>query len=286
MIYVTGAAGFIGSHLVEKLKSDDHKVEYCDIRDSKMIQPEDLLYKFSYDKPSVVFHLGAISSTTETNTAAITENNIHLSCKILEFCLKENIPLVYASSASVYGLGDHGFSEDEPCTPLNYYAISKTSFDTFVLQKIKDNPLSRVFGLRYFNVYGNNEDHKGDMASPIHKFIKQSRDLGKIKVFKGSEFFLRDFVHVDDVIAITCAAERFNTPGIYNVGTGVSRSFMDVANNIASLTGCEVIEVPFPKRLVGKYQKYTKSDNTKIDSAGYDCRRISLEEGIKRTLKL
>jgi len=286
VIYVTGAAGFIGTHLVDAIRKTDDGVACCDIRDTSMIHPSRLIEHMKNNNPSIVFHLGAISSTTETNTVSMTIHNILLSCAILEYCIENNIPMVYSSSASVYGLGKHGFGEDAQLTPLNYYAISKASFDAFALQKIKDNPAARVYGLRYFNVYGKNEDHKGAMASPIHKFLKQSREHGTIKVFEGSENFHRDFVHVDDVVSITLAVNKFTKSGIYNVGTGTPTSFMDVANIVSDITGAQIVEIPFPNALLKKYQEYTCSDNTKINDMGCHTDRIDIEKGIKRVLSI
>ena len=276
---VTGAKGFIGSHLVKHLNDP---IE-CDIKKGLGVWSPDEI-DIHFKDIDTVYHLGAISSTTETNTHKIVENNILLSCKLLEECINRDIPFVYASSASVYGLGEHGFSENSLMTPLNYYAISKASLDTIVLQKIKDNPSSQIVGLRYFNVYGTNEDHKGDQASPVHKFIKQSIENSTIKIFEGSEDFLRDFIHVDDVVQMTLSANSFSKSGIYNVGTGKARSFMEVANIISDLTNSRISEIPFPKKLIGKYQAYTRSDNTKINSVYADRSRISLEEGIKKVL--
>jgi ADP-L-glycero-D-manno-heptose 6-epimerase len=168
-----------------------------------------------------------------------------LSCELLEACIARDIPFIYASSASVYGLGASGFSEDTPLAPLNYYAISKAYFDTVVSQKIIDNPNAKIVGLRYFNVYGSGEEHKGDMASPIHKFFKQAGEKGEIQIFKGSENYLRDFIHVSDIVRITKNAISL-APGIYNVGTGKARSFYDVANIISNITGAAIKEIPFP----------------------------------------
>ena len=279
MICITGASGFIGGHLLKLL--DTANVVCCDPRDSSMIQPEDLLEQLNKTPPSIVYHLGAVSSTTETNTHLISVNNISFSCELLEFCIDRSIPFVYASSASVYGLGGFGFKESTRSDPMNYYAISKACFDDIVLQKIADNPKSKIFGMRYFNVYGNGEEHKGDMASPIHKFIRQS-ELGEIKIFKGSKNFLRDFVHVRDVVKMTSVAHTFK-PGIYNVGTGRARSFLEVARVISDITGVEVVEIPFPEHLVGKYQDYTCANNQKVDRF-YSHSRLTLEEGIAEVM--
>tara|TARA_B100000700_G_scaffold185654_1_gene204509 strand:+ start:4058 stop:4918 length:861 start_codon:yes stop_codon:yes gene_type:complete len=280
---ITGAAGFIGSHLKNKLGS---KTKCCDPADLSMMCPSTLEEIINNKKLSIeaVFHLGAISSTTESNIIKLTDNNILFSCRLLDACIKNNIPFVYASSASVYGAGKHGFEEDVSLSPLNYYAISKASFDMYVNQKIKDNPLAKIVGLRYFNVYGKNEEHKKDMASPVHKFWKQANDTGIIKVFEGSEEFYRDFIHVDDVVNITYNAQYFTNSGIYNVGTGKSRSFMDVAEIIASICKAEIKQIPFPNHLADKYQKYTQSNNNKIINAGITEKYTTLENGIREVI--
>lgn len=277
---VTGALGFIGSHLVNALADPI----ICDKTTGPGVWSPDEI-GILFQNIDIVYHLGAISSTTETDTRKIVENNLLLSCNLLEECISRDIPFVYASSASVYGLGTHGFSETAPMMPLNYYAISKSSFDTIVLQKIKDNPSAKVYGLRYFNVYGTNEDHKGDQASPVHKFIQQANTVGEIKVFEGSEDYLRDFIHVDDVVRATLSAKNFSNSGIYNVGTGTARSFMDVASIISGFTGAKIVEIPFPKQLLGKYQEYTCSDNRLILDQDSSLFTLTLEEGIKKVLE-
>ena len=279
-IIVTGAAGFIGTSLAQEFPG----CICCDIKETHGFFPPDEIDEILFDTRNIsgVYHLGAISSTTETDTYQISTNNISFSCMLLEACIKRDIPFVYASSASVYGSGSAGFVENIPLSPLNYYAISKASFDNFVMQKIIDNPTARVVGLRYFNVYGAGEGDKKDMASPIYKFIKQAETTGIIKIFKGSDKYLRDFVHVSDVVNITRSA--INLPsGIYNVGTGTARSFLDVATIISSLTNAKVCTIPFPSRLSGKYQEYTCSDNVKINKY-IDPKRLTLEAGIKMVM--
>tara|TARA_Y100000593_G_scaffold93914_1_gene190593 strand:+ start:2344 stop:3183 length:840 start_codon:yes stop_codon:yes gene_type:complete len=271
MYLVTGADGFIGSHLCERLNS---YVAYDEPFETDKLEKQ-------LELPKAVFHLGAISSTAERNTQELARLNILSSCELLEWCVKHAIPFVYASSASVYGLGNNGFSEDAPLTPINYYAISKASFDMFALQKLKDNPDAKIFGLRYFNVYGSNEGHKGDMASPVHKFTNQATTTGEIKVFEGSENYVRDFISVEDVVDITLAAKDFKESGIYNVGTGDPGSFLDVARIISDHTGAKIIEIPFPDHLKGKYQAFTKSNNTKLLEM-CDHTFLTLEEGIAR----
>jgi ADP-L-glycero-D-manno-heptose 6-epimerase len=272
---VTGAAGFIGSNLADKLSNK----LCCDIDKPGMYDPASALKILEAGGVDVVYHLGAISSTTETSLSKISYHNIHFSSQLLDICIERNIPFIYASSASVYGLGKFGFSECTQMTPLNYYAISKASFDTFAKRKMLDHPNAKIVGLRYFNVYGHNEDHKEDMASPVHKFLEQSK-TGNIKIFEGSENFKRDFVHVDDAVDITKDAKDFKS-GIYNVGTGVSRTFLEVAEIISSLTNAKIEEIPFPDHLIGKYQDFTCSDNSEINNV-YSLKRISLEEGIKK----
>lgn len=286
MKLITGAAGFIGKCLVEK-SIIDGPVLSSDLADNNMLSPSAALDALlNTDDISAVFHLGAISSTTETDAVLLTENNIGYSLQLLEICIEKNIPFVYASSASVYGQSIGSQKESQPLAPVNSYAISKTALDLFVEQKITLNPTARIFGLRYFNVFGHHEHHKGDMASPVHKFTLQARETGKIKIFEGSNEYLRDFVHIDDVIAMTLAAPSLKQSGIYNVGTGVSRSFEDVAKIIAVETGAQIMEIPFPEHLKGKYQTYTCSDNTKITINGYTMPRMGLEEGIRKTIAL
>lgn len=269
MYLVTGTKGFIASHLCERL---DNFMECNEIFEVE---------KFTGELPKAVFHLGAKASTAISDTRELAHWNILSSCKLLEWCIDNNIPFVYASSVSVYGPANHGFKEDVPMEPINYYAISKAAFDMFVLQKIKDRPDAKIFGLRYYNVYGSNEHNKGDSVSPVTKFIKQAKETGQIKVFEGSESYFRDFVSVDDVVDITLAAKDFKNAGIYNVGTGIPRTFLDIAKIISERTGSKIIKIPFPDHLIGKYQAFTKSDNTKLFDA---CKHkfLTLEQGIDK----
>jgi len=274
---ITGANGFIGSNLAAAIPDS----LLCDINNNKMYPPDEAIKNITAGNVTVVYHLGAISATTETDIALISKTNIEFPSRLLEASLEAQIPFVYASSASVYGLGTNGFKEDCELTPLNYYAISKASFDMFVRQKIIDNPDAKIIGLRYFNVYGHNEDHKGDMASPVHKFLEQARIAGTIKVFEGSENYYRDFIHISDVIELTQAAVNFAS-GIYNIGTGQSRSFANVAAEIAQLTNSQIKEISFPEHLKGKYQEFTCSDN-KLISSEYRKIYTTLREGVKKT---
>ncbi len=284
MILVTGAAGFIGSCLLE---ATTEPTVCADPAGYSMLAPEEAIVELQSSKDiSCVYHMGAISSTTETNSVKLTENNILYSLRILEVCIIKQIPFIYASSASVYGAATGIQSESQLLAPINAYASSKSALDYFVQLKIDSHPDAHIVGLRYFNVFGHREHHKGDMASPVHKFTIQGRKTGKIKIFEGSSDFQRDFVHIDDVVAMTLAAPNFKSSGIYNVGTGTARSFQDVAEIIAAETGAVIEEIPFPHHLKGKYQKYTCSDNHKISMAGYNESRQNLEEGIRKTLAL
>jgi len=285
MILITGAAGFIGSCLVDSFGDED--VISCDVARKEMLTPEEcvLFLKNPTHPVNAVYHLGAISSTTTRDVVKLTDNNIRFSAELMELCITRGIPFIYASSASVYGLANTMQKETDSVAPLNYYAISKTAFDMYALQKMKDHPSSHIIGLRYFNVYGHREHDKGDQASPVHKFITQARSTGEIKIFEGSDDFLRDFVYIDDVVSITRHAPKLRQNGIYNVGTGVARSFKAVAAIIARACGADIVEIPFPEHLKNKYQTYTCSDNTKITSAGYIMPRLGLEAGIKKVLQ-
>ena len=281
-VLVTGANGFIGTNLCYFLKSMNYEIIRCDIGTPDCLHPDYILENFLNLGIEKVFHLGAVSSTTETDLVKITESNIFFSVKLLQLCIERDIPIVYASSASVYGHGPAGFVEDGEYQPLNYYAISKYCLDLYVERKIQDLANIKVFGLRYFNVYGPGESSKGDMASPVHKFFEQS-NKGKIKIFEGSENFSRDFIHVNDVVKITEAVSNFEDSGIYNVGTGTARTFYDVAKIVSKFTGAEIHIIPFPEHLKGKYQRYTCSNNNKIEVSGCTRNRLTLEEGIKST---
>jgi len=249
-ILVTGYKGFIGQNMVNALK-DYHELSLYE-------WGEPLI---DLDDVQLVIHLGAISSTTETDVEKILTQNLDFSVALHEHCVKHNINFQYSSSASVYGL-DSVFSEDAPPDPKNAYAWSKYLFERYV----RDNPSpALVQGFRYFNVYGPHEDHKGKQASPFHQFAEQAKNTGKIRLFEGSENYLRDFVHVDYVIDTHKKFFNVGESGLWNVGTGSTMSFLDVAKHTQSLYGGELEFIPMPDQLVGKYQAFTKSDNTKIN---------------------
>jgi ADP-L-glycero-D-manno-heptose 6-epimerase len=244
MIILTGSSGFIGKNFLKKL---EHK-------DVLLLEKDDSFRLFrdfkDWDKVELILHQGAISSTVEKNIRSIYHYNVAFTLMLFEFALEYDIPVKYASSASVYG------NTQGQINPLNQYAISKLQIDYCVLDNLDKFPL--IQGFRYFNVYGDGEEHKGDQASPISKFTKQIKETGELNLFEGSDKFFRDFVHVDDVVDIVL---NNNAPsGIYDIGTGNPISFEHVAKLVAKKENGKINTIPFPDHLVGKYQSYTCAD--------------------------
>jgi ADP-L-glycero-D-manno-heptose 6-epimerase len=247
MILVTGAAGFIAKNLIAwlKFKNPDEFIVTTEI---------DSVNHYTWiSNPSAVkhvYHLGAISSTTEKDLEKIYEYNIQASIDLFEWCIEHDIPVSYASSASVYG------NVPGHINPLNYYAMSKAMIDMWV----KDNMhrFKLVRGYRFFNVYGPFEDHKGSQASPIHQFEKQAREKGEITIFEKRGDGRRDFVYVGDVCRLMLEDTRES--GIYDVGTSMTHTFSEVASMIAEKYDVKIRVVPFPEYLEGKYQFYTCAD--------------------------
>lgn len=318
---VTGAAGFIGSNLVKALNKhgvtniiavDDLKqgdkfrnLVGCEIAD--YIDKDEFLERMeggTFDGLlDAILHLGACSDTMEPDGRYMMENNYRYSFDLLEFCQEEEIPFIYASSASVYG-GGRVFREGAPHeAPLNVYGYSKYLFDQIVRRRLHDLH-APVVGLRYFNVYGLNEGHKGRMASVAWHFFNQYRSEGKVRLFEGSGGFgdgeqRRDFVSVEDVVRVNMHfLEDKDTSGIFNVGTGRAQSFNDVA--VATVNACRAAEdkpaldlaalrqqgaieyIPFPDALKGKYQSFTEADLTALRKTGYDAPFLTVEEGVGR----
>ena len=240
MILVTGSKGFIGKRLIKTL---DWDVLPLDFNNHMEIFDSD----FPWRSIKQIYHLGAISSTTETNIERIYNLNIKYSISLFEYAIEHQIPVTYASSASVYGN-----SSSYKINPLNYYALSKATIDYWVQDNI--DRFSNIVGCRFFNVYGDGEEHKGSQASPIHQFTKQAKENGVIKVFEGSEEFVRDFVYVDD--AVICMSMK-NESGIYDVGTSNPVSFSYVADLVSRKYDVPIETIPFPNNLLGKYQHYT-----------------------------
>jgi ADP-L-glycero-D-manno-heptose 6-epimerase len=302
MIIVTGGAGFIGSNIVKGFNSNgiDDIVIVDDLKNSAkhlnlnrlkfrdFIEYNDFLANIDkLGDITSVSHQGACSDTMETDGMYMMKNNYEFSRELFRFCSKRNIQFIYASSASVYGNGDKGFKEDENNEyPLNIYAYSKFLFDQYIRRKMKKKEnQNQVVGLRYFNVYGPQENHKGKMASTFFHFFNQAKDNGVIKVFEGSKNFLRDFVFVDDIVNINLHFYNSNTSGIFNCGTGVCRSFYDVAEAVRAQfvsRPVNIEEIPFPDALRGKYQAYTKADLENLKTNGkYQKEFTSVEDGAK-----
>lgn len=255
-ILLTGHKGFIGQNMYKALVQKNYSVSTFDILDNPEFRPKDLdISGFDW-----VIHLGAISSTTETNVRKLMDLNLSWSIELLEECTDHNVNMQFASSASVYGLRDAAngpFKTSDECRPANNYAMSKYLFEQYIKSKPDINIIVQCF--RYFNVYGPNEDHKGTQASPYTQFTKQAKENGSIKIFEGSDNCLRDFIHVDEVIKKQISYISTKTSGIFNIGTGVTKSFLDVANEIANQYNVEIKIIDFPEHLKKHYQYYTCS---------------------------
>lgn len=318
---VTGAAGFIGSNLVKALNKHGvtsitaidnlsqgdkfRNLVGCEIAD--FIDKGEFLERMeagAFDGMfDAILHLGACSDTMEGDGRYMIENNYRYSLYLFEFCQEEEIPFIYASSASVYGNGRVFREGPAHEAPLNVYGYSKYLFDQIVRRRL-DDLHAPVVGLRYFNVYGLNEGHKGRMASVAWHFCNQYRSVGKVRLFEGSGGFgdgeqRRDFVSVEDAVKVNLHfLEEKNRSGIFNVGTGRAQTFNDVA--VATVNACRAAEgkpaidlaemkgqgaieyIPFPEALKGKYQSFTEADLTALRKAGYDAPFLTVEEGVGR----
>lgn len=285
MLLVTGAAGFIGSNVLSALNargiddiiavddlSDGRKClnlagkKFADYRDYRELRDKDSALRKLPNLTGII-HLGAISSTTMWDGRAMMEANYRFSKRMLSLAAHRNCAFIYASSASVYGDGLKGFREQpENEQPKSPYAFSKWAFDQYVRRQIASRRLEiPVAGMRYFNVYGPGEDHKDDMASFVYKCFCAIRDKTPIKVFEGSQDILRDFIYVKDAAEITVDFLNYRNTGIYNVGTGVATSFLDVAELVADDDkSVEIRVVPFPQHLRRGYQTHTQADTSKL----------------------
>ncbi|MDQ2993848.1 MAG: ADP-glyceromanno-heptose 6-epimerase [Pseudomonadota bacterium] len=304
MYIVTGGAGFIGSNIVHALNqrgikdvlvvddlSDGHKfrnivdADILDYRDKDEFLAELLAHKYDPKKIKAILHQGACSSTTEWDGRMMMQNNYDYTKTLFNYCVQNRIPLIYASSAAVYGASEEFTVDPANESPLNVYGYSKCQFDRYLRKNQPDNA-SQVVGLRYFNVYGPREQHKGSMASVAYHFNKQLLDTGQLNLFAGSENFSRDFVFIDDVVAVILwFVDHSQHSGIFNVGTGRSQPFIDVANAVLKWHGRgEINFIPFPAHLQGSYQAFTQAEMSWRDELGYDRAFADVATGVKKYL--
>lgn len=269
-ILVTGHEGFIGKNVASYLQQQGHEVEGWEWQEGIIPSTED------YDW---CIHLGAISSTTYTDVDQILEQNFEFSVRLAQICESFGTNFQYASSASVYGPTDH-FTEDGPLLPQSPYAWSKYMFDRFVNQYLDEFKI-KIQGFRYFNVYGEGEEHKGAQASPYTKFSNQAGEDGLITLFEDSDKYLRDFVCVDDICKLHEKMFDVDKSGIFNVGTGNPVSFQTVAETIASRHGASIQYIPIPENIKSQYQKYTCANLTNLNSV-VDMQWVKIEDYIKR----
>ncbi|AUX95247.1 ADP-glyceromanno-heptose 6-epimerase [Mixta gaviniae] len=299
MIIVTGGAGMIGSNIikalneqgitdilvVDNLKDGTKFVNLVDLDITDYMDKEDFIASVMAGDDlgdiDAVFHEGACSSTTEWDGKYMMDNNYQYSKELLHFCLEREIPFLYASSAATYGgRNDHFIEERAYEQPLNVYGYSKMLFDHYVRQ-ILPEANSQVCGFRYFNVYGPREGHKGSMASVAFHLNTQLNNGENPKLFEGSDSFKRDFIHVSDVAAVNLWFWKNNVSGIFNCGTGRAESFQAVADAALAWHKKGQIEyIPFPEKLKGRYQAYTKADLTQLRAAGYDKPFKTVAEGV------
>jgi ADP-L-glycero-D-manno-heptose 6-epimerase len=313
MIVVTGGAGFIGSAIVWKLNlSGNNNIVIVDelgttekwknlvgLNFQEFIHKDDFISDVvddTIDFPiEAIIHMGANSSTTEKDADHLFSNNFLYTRELAKYCLTKNIRFIYASSAATYGDGSLGFDDDESkletLRPLNMYGYSKQLFDLWAK---RNNLLNKIVGIKYFNVYGPNEYHKGDMRSVVHKAFEQVRDTGKVRLFKslnpkfkdGEQ--MRDFVYVKDAVDMTLHfLEHKDKNGIYNVGSGKARTWIDLVTALFNAVGKPVnIEfIDLPENLREKYQYFTEANLNKIKSAGYNKLTTSLEDGVNDYVK-
>ena len=320
-LVVTGAAGFIGANLVRALNARGHtrilavddltdgdkiaNLADCDIAD--YLDKDEFLSRVDDgdfdDDIGAILHQGACSDTMESDGRYMMRNNYRYSVALLDHCQDNDIPFLYASSASVYGGGSVFRESREHEAPLNVYGYSKFLFDQYVRRVLPDRT-SQIVGFRYFNVYGPRERHKGRMASVALHFFDQYRSDGRVRLFEGSGGYgdgeqRRDFIHVDDVVAANLwFLDRPNVSGIFNLGTGRAQSFNEMAaavvnaiegrregarRGVDELVRSGAIQyVPMPEALAGKYQSFTEADLTALRKAGYAAPFASVEEGAAR----
>lgn len=308
MIIVTGGAGFIGSNLIKLLNQAGHTniVAVDDLTDgtkfanlvdldiADYLDKDDFLARVvagdpfeEWDEIEAIFHQGACSATTEWNGKFVMEVNYDYSKTLLHFCIARGIPFIYASSAATYGGRNDNFIEDRRFEqPLNVYGYSKFLFDEYV-RRLLPTTNSQIVGLKYFNVYGPREQHKGSMASVAFHLNNQMKAGQNPKLFEGCDGFgnggqTRDFVYVEDVCKVNIWFwKNAGKSGIYNCGTGRAEPFLNVAEAVVKHHGRGQVEfIPFPDHLKGRYQSYTQADLTKLRATGCDVQFRSVAEGV------
>jgi ADP-L-glycero-D-manno-heptose 6-epimerase len=313
MIVITGAAGFIGSCLVSELNRagrediilSDHFTDEAKNRNligkkfSQKINRDELPAWIGDNADTIefIFHIGARTDTTLFDVATFNKLNLHYTQTLWNLCAKYNIPLIYASSAATYGLGEFGYNDEDESIidklkPLNPYGDSKNDFDKWALKQPNKPPY--WIGLKFFNVYGPNEFHKGRMASVIFHAFNQIKQNGRVKLFRshnpdytdGGQ--LRDFIYVKDLCSVILFLYKHRvTNGIYNLGTGTARTFLDLAKN--TFKAMHVVEnidfIDTPVDIRDKYQYFTEAKMSKLQKAGYTKPFASLEEGVEDYVK-
>ena len=306
MHVVTGGAGFIGSNLVRALidrghddvvvvddLSNGHKfVNIAGFPIADYLDKGEFIERLETDAVfgnavTAILHQGACSATTEWDGRYMMSNNYGYSQRLLHFCLERKIPYIYASSAAVYGSSTRFVEHPDYERPLNVYGYSKLQFDRYV-RNVAARPDSQVVGLRYFNVYGPREQHKGSMASVAFHLNNQVIADKEARLFEGSGGYgdgeqLRDFVYVDDVCAVNLwFLDNPGVSGIYNTGTGKAQSFNDVANAVIGWHGKgEIRYIPFPDHLKGAYQSFTQADLSALRGSGCDVEFRVVEDGVR-----
>jgi ADP-L-glycero-D-manno-heptose 6-epimerase len=313
MLLVTGGAGFIGSNVVASLNeagradiavndmlgSDGKWRNLAGRTLADFVPPADLLRWLDGRKLDAVIHLGAISSTTATDGDGVMENNFRLSLRLLDWCTTTRTQFIYASSAATYGDGGEGYSDDwsngalKRLKPMNLYGWSKQLFDLAVVERAarRDKLPPQWAGLKFFNVFGPNEYHKGDMMSLVTKRFDEAKAGQTIKLFKSHRAGIadgeqkRDFICVDDAVAVLrWLLETPAVSGIFNVGTGTARSFRDLMTAMFAALGCKpAIEyVDMPHAIRDSYQYFTQAEIKNLRSAGYNADFTPLEDAVKR----
>lgn len=310
MYIVTGGAGFIGSNIVKALNAFgvDHILIVDDLVDGRkfvniadanfvdLMDKEEFLFRVQNnedfgDKVEAIFHQGACSDTTEWDGKFMFRNNFEYSKELLHYAQQHQIQFIYASSAAVYGASQDFAPIRKNEKPLNVYGFSKMQFDQYV-RFHRDAFESQVVGLRYFNVYGPREQHKGQMSSVAYHLAEQLKTENKVKLFAGVDGYgdgeqMRDFIFVDDVVAVNLwFAEHPEISDIFNLGTGKAQTFNDVARAVIAYYGRGEIEyIPFPEKLKGCYQSYTQADISTLREAGYDKPFQDVATGVEKYMR-